>query len=162
MSRASTGRCIRTCISIRHPNDPNFPFLDPGRRTVARFIWSRETVKDSFTSDSNAELKFATGPVAHKVLFGVDYRGLKERARSGFDYRSHAVRSLRAGLQRRRPRRRCRPNRNCGRASSGSTRRTRCGSDRGSRSLGVRQDYVTSNMQGSPAENTRRPPAAPR
>ena len=25
-----------------------------------------------------------TGPVAHKVLFGADYRVLKERARSGF------------------------------------------------------------------------------
>jgi iron complex outermembrane receptor protein len=66
------------------PADPNYPFLDPARRTVARSIWSRETAKDSFTSDSSAELKLLTGPVSHKVLFGVDYRALKERAQSAF------------------------------------------------------------------------------
>jgi iron complex outermembrane receptor protein len=71
-------------LNFVDPADPNFPFLDAGRRTVARDIWSRETVKDSFTSDSNAELKLQTGPVAHKVLFGVDYRVLKERAQSAF------------------------------------------------------------------------------
>ena len=41
------------------PPNPNFPFLDPTRRTVERFIYSRETSKDSLTSDSNVELKFA-------------------------------------------------------------------------------------------------------
>ena len=71
-------------LNFVDPADPNFPFLDAGRRTVARDIWSRETVKDSFTSDSNAELKLLTGPVAHKLLFGADYRVLKERAKSGF------------------------------------------------------------------------------
>jgi iron complex outermembrane recepter protein len=71
-------------LNFVDPADPNFPFLDAGRRTVARDIWSRETVKDSFTSDSNAELKLVTGPVAHKLLFGVDYRVLNERAKSGF------------------------------------------------------------------------------
>jgi iron complex outermembrane receptor protein len=71
-------------LNFVDPSDPNFPFLDPGRRTVARSIWSRETVKDSLTSDSNAELKVLTGPVAHKLLFGADYRALGERARSGF------------------------------------------------------------------------------
>jgi iron complex outermembrane recepter protein len=66
------------------PANPDSPFLDPSRRTVARSIWSRETVKDSLTSDSNAELKVLTGPVAHKLLFGVDYRELRERTRSAF------------------------------------------------------------------------------
>jgi iron complex outermembrane receptor protein len=66
------------------PANPDSPFLDSSRRTVARSIWSRETVKDSLTSDSNAELKVLTGPVAHKLLFGVDYRELRERARSAF------------------------------------------------------------------------------
>jgi iron complex outermembrane receptor protein len=71
-------------LNFVDPADPNFPFLDASRRAVARDIWSRETVKDSFTSDSNAELKLLTGPVAHKVLFGVDYRVLRERAQSAF------------------------------------------------------------------------------
>ena len=65
-------------------SDPANPFLDADRRTVSRYISSRETTKDSFTSDSNAELKFATGAVTHKALFGFDYRALKERASSGF------------------------------------------------------------------------------
>ena len=41
---------------------------------MERFIYSRETSKDSLTSDSNVELKFGTGPVLHKALVGVDYR----------------------------------------------------------------------------------------
>lgn len=65
---------------------PDNPFLDAGRRTVARIVWARDSVKDNLTSDSNAELKFATGAVQHKTLFGVDYRGYKERASSGGGY----------------------------------------------------------------------------
>ncbi|MBR0826062.1 TonB-dependent siderophore receptor [Bradyrhizobium manausense] len=66
--------------------NPDNPFLDPARRTVARFVWARDSVKDTLTSDSNAELKFTTGPVQHKTLFGVDYRNFRERASSGGDY----------------------------------------------------------------------------
>lgn len=65
---------------------PDNPFLDPGRRTVARFVSARDSVKDNFTSDTNAELKFATGAVQHKTLFGIDYRGYRERASSGGGY----------------------------------------------------------------------------
>jgi iron complex outermembrane receptor protein len=63
--------------------NPNYPFLDATRRTVARWVSAKETTKDAFTSDSNAELKFATGPVSHKVLIGFDYRHLNENAASG-------------------------------------------------------------------------------
>jgi outer membrane receptor protein involved in Fe transport len=66
----------RSCVA--HYHDGRAVRLD------ARSIWSRETVKDGLTSDSNAELKLLTGPVAHKLLFGADYRVLKERAQSGF------------------------------------------------------------------------------
>lgn len=71
-------------LNFVDPSDPNYPFLDASRRTVARSVWSRETVKDNLSSDSNAELKLHTGPVAHKVLFGADYRESRERAQSGF------------------------------------------------------------------------------
>jgi iron complex outermembrane receptor protein len=67
-------------------SNPDNPFLDAERRTVARYIWARDSVKDNFTSDNNAELKFATGALLHKTLFGVDYRGYKERASSGSGY----------------------------------------------------------------------------
>jgi iron complex outermembrane receptor protein len=64
-------------------SNPDNPYLDASHRTVARYVSGRQTTKDSFTSDANAELKFATGAIIHKVLFGVDYRGLGQRASSG-------------------------------------------------------------------------------
>jgi iron complex outermembrane recepter protein len=67
-------------------SDPTNPFLDSERRTVARILWNRETAKDSLTSDTHAELKYATGPITHKTLFGMDYRTLSERASSGGGY----------------------------------------------------------------------------
>ncbi len=139
------------------PPDPNFPFLDAdAAHRGALYIAVAKPVKDSLTSDSNVELKLLTGPVAPQ---GAGRRSitacLSERARSGSAYRLHAVRSLRTGLYRRDPAGAFARSRTCGRASSGSMRRTRCGSGRGSRSLGLRQDYVTSDVVGSPAENTR-------
>jgi iron complex outermembrane receptor protein len=67
-------------------SNPVDPFLDPARRAVARFSFDRETIKDSLTVDNNAELKLATGPLEHKMLFGLDYRVLWENARSGGGY----------------------------------------------------------------------------
>ena len=136
------------------PPNPNFPFLDPARRTVERIFWSRETSKDSFTSDSNAELKFQTGPVLHKALVGLDYRGLKERARSGSGYDTTpfdlyapvyngviapdlvaepGVRQSQLGLY--------------------AQDQMRLGPWLAV--VGLRQDYVTNNVQGSPAEDTK-------
>ena len=51
--------------------------MPPVAALIAIFV--SETSKDFLTSDSNAELKFATGPVTHKTLFGVDYRDFKQR-----------------------------------------------------------------------------------
>ncbi|MEH2543861.1 iron complex outermembrane receptor protein [Bradyrhizobium sp. AZCC 2262] len=136
------------------PADPNFPFLDPGRRTVARSIWSRETVKDSLTSDSNAELKLLTGPVAHKLLFGVDYRELRERARSGFatdptpfDLYAPVYTGVTPPVLSPEP----------------DLRQTQLGLYAQDQMrlgpwlavLGIRQDYVTSDVVGSPVENTK-------
>jgi iron complex outermembrane receptor protein len=135
-------------------SDPENPFLDPARRTVARFIYSRETSKDSFTSDSNAELKFQAGPMTHKTLFGVDYRDLKERARSGSGYdptpldlyapvyngvvapdlvAEPDVRQSQLGLY--------------------AQDQMRLGPWLAV--IGLRQDYVTNNVQGSPPEDTK-------
>jgi iron complex outermembrane receptor protein len=70
-------------------SNPLNPFVDPDpatRRSVFRYTYGAETAKDFLTSDSNAELKFATGPVTHKTLFGVDYRDFKQRGSSGLGY----------------------------------------------------------------------------
>jgi iron complex outermembrane receptor protein len=72
--------------AIMYPDlysNPTNPFLDANRRTVARIYYARQAAKDAFTSDSNAELKVATGPVSHKILVGIDYLGLSEKTRSG-------------------------------------------------------------------------------
>lgn len=63
------------------------PFLDPAQRTVNRYTSSQEASKDNFTIDNNIQVKALTGALAHKMLFGVDYRDVKVRssAGSGFD-----------------------------------------------------------------------------
>jgi len=80
------------------PNQPDpYPFLDPARRTVARWTFGSDSKRDNLTSDSNAELKFATGLVSHKVLIGADYRRFKERSAIGGNH-VDTLRSLCAGL----------------------------------------------------------------
>jgi iron complex outermembrane receptor protein len=59
------------------------PFLDASRRTVDRFIYGRDTVKDRISTDTSLQARFETGPVAHTLLGGVDFRQYWERARSG-------------------------------------------------------------------------------
>ncbi|MFJ7440051.1 TonB-dependent siderophore receptor [Methylorubrum thiocyanatum] len=63
---------------------PFSPFLDPSRQTVNRFIYGRDTVKDRISTDTNLQGRFDTGPIAHTLLGGVDFRQYWERARSGF------------------------------------------------------------------------------
>jgi iron complex outermembrane receptor protein len=135
-------------------SDPENPFLDPARRTVARFIYSRETSKDSFTSDSNAELKFQAGPMTHKTLFGVDYRDLKERARSGsgydptpFDLYAPVYNGVVA------PDLVAEPDVRQSQLGLYAQDQMRLGPWLAV--IGLRQDYVTNNVQGSPPEDTK-------
>jgi len=135
-------------------SDPVNPFLDSDRRTVARFISGRETTKDSFTSDSNAELKFATGAVTHKALFGFDYRGLKERASSGADYIAtpfDLYAPVYSGVTA--PPLSAEPEVRQSQLGLYAQDQMRLGPWLAV--LGVRQDFVTNNVQGSPAEDTK-------
>lgn len=63
------------------------PFLDVSRRTVNRYTSNQEVSNDNFTADNNIQIKALTGALEHKVLFGVDYRGLYARSSvgGGFD-----------------------------------------------------------------------------
>ena len=136
-----------------NPN-PYFPFMDPSRRTVERFLWSRETSKDSFTSDSNVELKFSTGPVLHKTLVGVDYRGLKERARSGsgyditpFDLYAPVYTSVTPPV--------LSPEADLQQSQLGLYAQDQMRLGPWLAVLGIRQDYVTNNVQGLPTEESK-------
>lgn len=134
------------------PSDPNYPFLDSGRRTVARSVWSRETVKDNLTSDSNAELKLHTGPVAHKLLLGVDYRAFKERAQSGFATDSTPF-DLYAPIYRGVTAPAMSPEPDLRQSQLGLYAQDQLRLGPWLAVLGLRHDYVTSDTQGSPVEN---------
>jgi iron complex outermembrane receptor protein len=140
-------------------SDPDNIFRDPQRRTVARIISSRQTTKDSFTSDSNAELKFATGAITHKALFGVDYRGLGERASSGADIDGGSLTPRPFDLYAPvyngvvPPTLTAEPDLRQSQLGLYAQDQMRLGPWLAV--LGVRQDFVSNNVQGSPAEDTR-------
>ncbi|MDH2355490.1 TonB-dependent siderophore receptor [Bradyrhizobium sp. SSUT112] len=138
-------------LNFVDPSDPNYPFLDSSRRTVARNVWSRETVKDSLTSDSNAELKLHTGPVAHKVLLGTDYREVRERAQSGFatdptpfDLYAPVYSGVTAPAMS--------PEPDLRQSQLGLYAQDQLRLGPWLAVLGLRHDYVTSDTQGSPVE----------
>jgi iron complex outermembrane receptor protein len=59
------------------------PYLDPAQRTVSRYVDFSNSHRKTFTSDTNAELKFNTGPLSHKILVGLDYRRMAESGAIG-------------------------------------------------------------------------------
>ncbi|WP_445216526.1 TonB-dependent siderophore receptor [Bradyrhizobium sp. Pa8] len=131
---------------------PDNPFLDAGRRTVARYVSARDSVKDNFTSDTNAELKFATGAVLHKTLFGIDYRDYKERASSGSDYDTRPFdlyAPVYTGVTP--PTMSAEPDLRQSQLGLYAQDQLRLGPWLAV--LGLRHDYVTSDTQGLPVEN---------
>ncbi len=50
-------------------------YLQPDLRTVDRLgVWAKHNDNQSFTIDNQLEIKFATGPVTHTALLGLDYQ----------------------------------------------------------------------------------------
>lgn len=135
--------------------NPADPFLDADRRTVARWFSSRQTAKDSFTSDSNAELKFATGAVTHKALFGVDYRALGERAMSSGEILDPRPFDLYAPVYNGIVAPPLSPEPDLRQSQLGLYAQDQMRLGPWLAVLGVRQDFVTNNVQGSPVEDTR-------
>lgn len=58
--------------------------LNADGRTLGRFGYDRTASADSFQADTQAEVRFATGPAGHTVLGGVDYFGGTWRPRASF------------------------------------------------------------------------------
>jgi iron complex outermembrane receptor protein len=71
--------------NIYHSMYPNWSSLSADLRTVERYIWMEDVVRDNFASDTNLEMKFGTGAVAHKLLVGFDHRRIYEQSASVFD-----------------------------------------------------------------------------
>lgn len=49
------------------------PFIDPDNRVLDRSIYDKYTDIGMVTTDHNLRFDFATGPLTHKLLFGIDY-----------------------------------------------------------------------------------------
>lgn len=67
-------------------SDPANPFIDADRRVVNRSAYSTRSRTSFFTSDNNLQFDFATGPLAHKLLGGIDYQNFRESSASGSYY----------------------------------------------------------------------------
>jgi len=66
-------------------SDPLDPFIDADDRIVNRNAYQIRPRIRIFTSDTNLEFDFATGPFTHQLLVGLDYSDFRQRSRSGFD-----------------------------------------------------------------------------
>ncbi|MES0873780.1 TonB-dependent siderophore receptor [Sinimarinibacterium thermocellulolyticum] len=67
-------------------SNPQDPFLDDTRRTVARFVYAELRDQRDWTADHRAVARFATGAVAHQLLVGVDHAYSRFTRRSGSAY----------------------------------------------------------------------------
>lgn len=65
------------------PLPPDFGggvYEDSGQFFLPRYVLTSWSDQNSFSIDTNAEAKFWTGPLAHKLLFGVDYQRFREKS----------------------------------------------------------------------------------
>jgi iron complex outermembrane receptor protein len=72
--------------NIYHSMYPDWASLSSDFRTVSRYIWMNDVVRDNFASDTTAEIKFRTGEVSHKLLVGLDHRRIYQSSRSAVGY----------------------------------------------------------------------------
>lgn len=60
-------------------------YIDPtAQDEIMRHRWIARTDTQVFNQDTNLEAKFATGPVAHKVLGGIDYSNFQAQRVTGY------------------------------------------------------------------------------
>ncbi len=66
-------------------SNPGNSFLDPDRRVVGRSGWFEDRRSRVWGSDTHLEYQFATGPLQHQVLLGLDYARHRSTAENAFD-----------------------------------------------------------------------------
>jgi len=64
------------------------PFIDADNRVLDRSIYDKYTDIGMVTTDHNLRLDFATGPLTHKVLLGVDYLQANSEGTTVYDMAS--------------------------------------------------------------------------
>lgn len=58
-------------------------YIDPAQTMMYRITGQQHNDAQTFTQDTNLEAKFATGPLQHRVLGGVDYSNYDQSGRMG-------------------------------------------------------------------------------
>ena len=63
--------------------NPQDPFIDADERVVNRNIYATRQHVETLTSDTDLQFDFATGPLVHKLLAGIDYTAFRQRSQTG-------------------------------------------------------------------------------
>ncbi len=64
-------------------SNPLDPFIDPQDRILNRFAYETKHNITTYTTDSNLQFDFITGPLTHKVLAGIDYVNFRMKSSTG-------------------------------------------------------------------------------
>ena len=67
-------------------SNPQDPFLDDSQRTVGRYVYAELRQQKDLTADHQAQARFATGGVVHRMLLGVDYAHSRYTREVGYGY----------------------------------------------------------------------------
>lgn len=59
-------------------------FIDPARTTLTRAFYLLDDHYKIVNSDNHAQIDFQTGPIAHKILVGIDYTLFEQDRREGY------------------------------------------------------------------------------
>jgi len=68
------------------PNYTATPWADAAETLIKREYYVNYEKSKVFNSDNNLQIDFATGPIEHKILLGVDYTWFKQSKDEGFSY----------------------------------------------------------------------------
>lgn len=65
------------------PGNPFYPYQDADERLIKRVASVGDADTQSYSTDTNLEVKVATGPLQHKFIGGVDYTNFRSQQESG-------------------------------------------------------------------------------
>jgi iron complex outermembrane recepter protein len=66
--------------------NPIDPFIDVANTTINRSLFAINARYNVFNTENHLELDVGTGPIEHKLLFGLDYSHFKQRSEQAFTF----------------------------------------------------------------------------
>lgn len=67
-------------------SNPVDPFIDVANTTINRSLFAINARYNVFNTENHLELDVGTGPIEHKLLFGVDYSHFRQRSSQAFTF----------------------------------------------------------------------------